>query len=180
MITPNRDKIDTDFSYKYYSIADHRLDWFKDVLLKDKVYFPNPSQLNDPFEFHVKFSWEAPKSKLKEYWRRYIGTDHPDLNRQQRRELLTNFVKDPRRPKYQKEMYKHALKRYKEILKHIGIFCLSPFNDNMLMWSHYADSHKGVCLQFRRDHRFLQNAEAVEYEDNIPIVNFVLDSEITV
>lgn len=28
------------------------------------------------------------------------------------------------------------------------IFCLSEINDNFLMWSHYADSHKGICLEF--------------------------------
>jgi len=180
MITPNREKIDTDFLYKYYSIADYRrLEWLKDALLKNKVYFSNPSQLNDPFEFHVKFSWEAPKSIVKEYWKKYIDTHNPDINRKQRRDLLSNFVKDQRHPDFQKEMYKNALKRYKEILEHIGIFCLSPYNDNMLMWSHYADSHKGVCLQFRRHHRFLKNAEVVEYSNNIPVVNFVIDSEIT-
>ncbi len=29
-----------------------------------------------------------------------------------------------------------------------GIFCLSEVNDNPLMWSHYADSHKGVCIEY--------------------------------
>ncbi|WP_157933764.1 DUF2971 domain-containing protein [Alloalcanivorax mobilis] len=29
-----------------------------------------------------------------------------------------------------------------------GILCLTPYNDNLLMWSHYGDQHKGVCLGF--------------------------------
>jgi len=28
------------------------------------------------------------------------------------------------------------------------IFCLSAINNNLLMWSHYADSHKGFCIEF--------------------------------
>lgn len=28
------------------------------------------------------------------------------------------------------------------------ITCLTENNDNMLMWSHYADSHKGICIEY--------------------------------
>lgn len=179
MITPNRDKDYPDFLYKYYSVQDFRLSWIKNTLLKGKVYFSNPSQLNDPFEFHVKFSWDASDSKVKEYWKRYVDSNNPSLNRKQRKELLTKFVKDQRSSGFREEMHRNAQKRYKEILEHIGIFCLSPYNDNMLMWSHYADSHKGICLQFNRKHEFFKNAEPVEYTDNIPTVNFVVDNELT-
>lgn len=30
----------------------------------------------------------------------------------------------------------------------MGIFCLSARKDSLLMWSHYADGHRGICLQF--------------------------------
>ena len=30
----------------------------------------------------------------------------------------------------------------------VGILCLSKANDNLLMWSHYSDSHKGVCIEY--------------------------------
>jgi hypothetical protein len=29
-----------------------------------------------------------------------------------------------------------------------GIFCLSECNDSLLMWSHYADAHRAVCLEY--------------------------------
>jgi hypothetical protein len=31
------------------------------------------------------------------------------------------------------------------------ICCFSEHWDSLLMWAHYADSHKGICLQFRYD-----------------------------
>ena len=31
-------------------------------------------------------------------------------------------------------------------------FCLTPHYDNLLMWSHYADSHRGICIGFDIDH----------------------------
>lgn len=35
-----------------------------------------------------------------------------------------------------------------EVLKGIGVVCYSETNSNILMWSHYADSHKGLCFEF--------------------------------
>lgn len=40
-----------------------------------------------------------------------------------------------------------------EVLKGIGVVCYSETNSNILMWSHYADSHKGLCFEFDSDKR---------------------------
>lgn len=29
-----------------------------------------------------------------------------------------------------------------------GILCLSECNDSLLMWSHYADAHRGICIEY--------------------------------
>jgi hypothetical protein len=29
------------------------------------------------------------------------------------------------------------------------IYCLTPCPRSILMWSHYADNHRGICLEFR-------------------------------
>lgn len=34
-----------------------------------------------------------------------------------------------------------------------GITCFTKKNDNILMWSHYADSHKGICIGFEWDEK---------------------------
>lgn len=35
-----------------------------------------------------------------------------------------------------------------ENTKEFGICCFSKSNDNIHMWSHYADSHKGICVEY--------------------------------
>jgi len=35
-----------------------------------------------------------------------------------------------------------------EKTKEFGICCFSKSNDNIHMWSHYADSHKGICIEY--------------------------------
>lgn len=31
---------------------------------------------------------------------------------------------------------------------HCGVTCFSETNDNLLMWAHYADSHRGICIEY--------------------------------
>jgi hypothetical protein len=35
-----------------------------------------------------------------------------------------------------------------------GILCFTEKKDNLLMWSHYANSHKGFVLEFYSEHEF--------------------------
>ena len=43
--------------------------------------------------------------------------------------------------------------------------CFSKRNDSILMWSHYADSHKGVCFEFDYESPYFYD---VLYENKIP------------
>lgn len=40
---------------------------------------------------------------------------------------------------------------------------LSRTRANILMWSHYADCHRGFCIGFRRNSNFFSKAESVRY-----------------
>lgn len=45
--------------------------------------------------------------------------------------------------------HQDAIKRFYEFVQQTGVFCLSNLSpENVLMWSHYAEQHKGVCLKF--------------------------------
>lgn len=37
---------------------------------------------------------------------------------------------------------------FNSIRDSLAITCLSETNDNILMWSHYANNHKGICLEY--------------------------------
>lgn len=38
----------------------------------------------------------------------------------------------------------------KEDIKELGVICLSEIDNNILMWSHYAEGHAGFCIEFER------------------------------
>lgn len=48
----------------------------------------------------------------------------------------------------QKEFKEKLFKEVEEYRDKILISCFSKRNDSILMWSHYADSHKGVCIEY--------------------------------
>lgn len=59
----------------------------------------------------------------------------------------------------------------KESFSKIGVSCFSKNNSNLLMWSHYADSHQGMCLEF--DFRVVPFSKFFEvtYRSSIPSIN---------
>lgn len=52
-----------------------------------------------------------------------------------------------------------------------GIYCATPKNDNLLMWSHYADNHKGICLEFNGKLDIFKEAMEVDYLEDRPTIN---------
>lgn len=43
---------------------------------------------------------------------------------------------------------------YKTVNENLGAFCLTEKPDDLLMWAHYADHHRGVVLEFDEKHQF--------------------------
>jgi len=63
-----------------------------------------------------------------------------------------------------------------KIIKQRGMFnasisCFSEEHDNMLMWSHYADGHKGFCLEFDTSHEPFTKMHKVKYSEGIPEID---------
>ena len=53
----------------------------------------------------------------------------------------------------------------------IGVCCFSKNNTDLLMWSHYADFHKGFCLEFDSNISPFSRYFEVTYESEFPDIN---------
>ena len=64
-----------------------------------------------------------------------------------------------------------------QITQKCGVLCLSEDPQNVLMWSHYADNHAGVCFGFEASpsNPFFGRAQQVLYSQSYPVVNIILD-----
>lgn len=56
---------------------------------------------------------------------------------------------------------------YKRLGK-LRMYCLTPVPDSMLMWSHYSDRHRGICLEFDKDSDLIGMGHQVRYRDTYP------------
>ncbi len=52
-----------------------------------------------------------------------------------------------------------------------GVCCLSEICDDILMWSHYAAQHTGVCIGIRPDRIAGKLFRPVEYSDVVPLLD---------
>jgi hypothetical protein len=57
------------------------------------------------------------------------------------------------------------------LTKEIGkrrIYCLTPFPTSTLMWSHYSNNHRGICLEFDKNNPLIEKARPVRYKKTYP------------
>lgn len=67
------------------------------------------------------------------------------------------------------------------IEKETGVLCFSETNDNILMWSHYANSHKGIVIGFDpqilckqiTSSDFDSLLQSVQYDENYPQIEYL-------
>ncbi|MBT6050080.1 MAG: DUF2971 domain-containing protein [Candidatus Scalindua sp.] len=117
-------------------------------LINKRIWFADPRSFNDPFDCCFSILGSSPK-KLK--MPASLGTEI----------MVEHFNANLKGEEYdsQKE-YRYKLEK---ALIDIGVLCLSSSNDNMLMWSHYADNHQGFCLGFRMIGSDIFKARMVDY-----------------
>ncbi|MBY2983636.1 DUF2971 domain-containing protein [Rhizobium leguminosarum] len=60
----------------------------------------------------------------------------------------------------------HLRRRRDEIHARVGIICFSDRWNDPLMWSHYADRHRGICLGF--DVSDAANPRRIRYRTDLP------------
>jgi len=126
--------------YKYRSINKNSID----SIINNTIYFSKYSDFNDPFEFSTPF----PNLKTL-YTRVSGGVDNLYRDKKlslknyiQLKEICSEIVSDARHD------LDKAHARIKKMMNTFGIYCLSEVNDEILMWSHYADNHRGFCIGF--------------------------------
>lgn len=63
--------------------------------------------------------------------------------------------------------------------KELGIVCFSSNWNNPVMWSHYADKHKGVCLGFDVSDEILKEVKYTDKRKRVQIGKSLSDHKIT-
>lgn len=135
----------------------------------ESLKFSCPFDFNDPFESRYCFQIEDSKDGerfIHEKVKRHISNPSQRIAESQR---IKNQFKAPR------SLEDNDI--FNEVIRQIGVFCLSEVNDSILMWSHYANEHKGICIGFDTGKSMFQLAWQVKYQEEFPIIQRPKDSE---
>jgi len=158
------------FLYKFrdWSNPIHRK-WLTDK----QVYFASPSQFNDPFDCTINYRYDllTYEEKLEKYIEN-IKIEKPFLPNEEVRTEATKWMKEGLLET------DAALENNKKIISElvyskVGVFSLTKTKDPILLWSHYADSHRGYCIGYDVDllradfMNKYSNSQKVFYELNV-------------
>jgi len=130
------------YLYKYrslrYGLGRHAT---RIALLEHAIYFPIYAMFNDPFDCNLDVSPIADKSTCTARLR--------EINPTMSEAELAELVEREMSPERVAAIDASVRAGRARTLEGVGILSLSARPDDLVMWSYYADGHRGVCLQFR-------------------------------
>ena len=135
----------TDYrQFKYRGINKRLLE----SLVNSQLYFARPDTLNDPFDCRIDLQAA--------FERAYERASGGHL------QWLRSVIEDGK-----------SFQELERTFSGLGVCSLSMSQDNTLMWSHYGDEHRGVCLTYQFTKEFLlkpaiglAGIARVTYDDN--------------
>jgi Protein of unknown function (DUF2971) len=139
--------------YKYFPLStDEHLERFRAVL-NGWIYFASPLRFNDPFE--VSNVLPSPTREEFENLLQSVASNSHVLSRSAKDRVF--------RAVSQRVLGESPQLVTNEWLASIGVLSLSESFDDILMWSHYASNHNGVCVGFDSAHAPFDAAKPIEY-----------------
>lgn len=133
---------------------DHRLAY---LFRNFKLFRTTPLGFNDPYDCLVEIDpktsdnyllhWFRYYYMLQSYdsfqWQETVQRIKPALN-----EYLNEATYTFKSESHRKEIASLIKKTLQRFVSQSSVICFSAIPDNILMWAHYADKHKGYCLGF--------------------------------
>lgn len=135
---------------------EEKRNYTKENLINSQLYFSKASLFNDPFELSPVFdtsgtNTEKMVSTIQMFKIRYHNKSNTRLKKFAHHYLRENNL-------FKNNNDNNLITYFNDsMVNKIGIACFTTCYDNILMWSHYADKHNGICLKF-------------DYPDSNPIV----------
>ncbi|MEM6484621.1 MAG: DUF2971 domain-containing protein [Pseudomonadota bacterium] len=169
------------FLYKYRSIDtedEESLDRLRQIIVDNTLWFSAPLDFNDPFDLAMDFIFEGPAEEVRKRIDQVLKNQSVPFKKRKKRvaaimsgkTLGSNF----------KEKLAQNLREHHPVhLSETGVCSFAGHPRSIPMWSYYADSHAGICLQFERarDTRLLIQSVRVKYSNKFPTINYIKDLE---
>lgn len=122
------------------------------------VHMTKSGKFNDPFDCRININEED----YMEHQRKFLSGKFKKEDK-----CVFDMVWKLRLEKEKREQFKVEKREIEEMIR---VSCFSEINNSILMWSHYADCHKGFCIEYdiskMRNNKAKQCILPVVYSDN--------------
>lgn len=148
------------YLFKYRTISPT----FDNILINDELWFSKPVGFNDPFDCQITIDNNNSQAEIEDFVRENLSPRPPQNAISG---MASNMVNNPA---LWDKMVNDAVD---DKIGNSGICCFAGNQDNLLLWAHYTDSHKGICLKFDllADPAFFITPLKVIYQGNYPVYN---------
>lgn len=162
-----------DILYRYRHFSGENRARTAKILTDSVLYFPSPASFNDPFDCKVHFRLTASKAELQRKFESLLK-ENTSSNRAQRRTRASQELKSFDR----KQFLEKVTNDLQINVDKTGVLSLSRSYENVLLWSHYAAGHEGLCLGFSvaADAEYFARALPVTYSAEYPEIDLLRDS----
>lgn len=152
------------YKYRNWSDCYHR------KLITDKeLFFSSPLAFNDPFDFQITYRYDQlTRDQRKEIYKNELinlGYSGAELEKQ------SDFLADNGPLADPNNIASAQTYQLDKMNASFGVVSLSSVFDSILMWSHYANNHKGFCVGFNAK-PFIEDLQSalhsVTYEEYYP------------
>lgn len=162
--------------YKYRSLrTPDQVEHARDILVNNRLYCTPPRKFDDPFELRARLSFEASDAEKVKRLVPIIRKRKPGISEEGALALVPDWIEHNERT---------GAQRMEDWgIADLGVVSLAGTRESLLMWSHYAAGHTGICIEFTaprlRHAAFFAGAEAgafpVNYQDAFPAINIYRD-----
>ena len=143
------------YLYRYQAFARIRRkrQRLEDLIVKNARYDSSPLWFNDPFDCKSLFSTKGTTAHhINMFCEEFVHTVQEQIRddgfspEDAKREMIARLST----PRGMRAYLEESRDINQRLLERVAILCFSETPTDILIWSHYADGHRGLCLQFNK------------------------------
>lgn len=132
-----------------YKYRDWNNEFHRRILTHNEVYLASPDQFNDPYDATLPFRYKDEDMTPDKIFLKLLQIGEEYEKGLSPAELHSKCWERQNSGAFENGNYwKENYADHKKQMNEFGIFSTTTKKDNLLMWAHYTDSHKGFCVGF--------------------------------
>ncbi len=158
-----------------YKYRDWSNIYHKKIITENQIFLSSQNGFNDPFDATIPFRYDEKELTPENVFLKLYETGKELMPGLTEEELIEECYRQQNSGIFENGTYwkDYYVKYVDSVNRDFGILSLTNKKNNLLMWSHYANCHKGFCIGFNSSKLFnliSGSLGKVFYDEKMPTV----------